>query len=59
MLLRLHSLFLTTFALVILTARQTAAKGLRGVLFSKITEKHEERNEDFRESGVRKDKDGE
>lgn len=49
------SFFALIFAIVIRTARLRVAI----FLFKLIIKNYEERNQDFRESGVRKDKDGE
>ena len=56
------SFFALIFALVIQTVGLTARLcGLRVFVFVEFTKSldYDERNEDYRESGVRKDKDGE
>lgn len=53
------SFFALIFALVIRTVGLTARLRVAIFLFKLIIKNYDERNEDFRESGVRKDKDGE
>lgn len=55
------SFFALIFALVIRTVRHTGCLRVASVCFVEFTKSldYDERNQDFRESGVRKDKDGE